>query len=104
MKKLFVAITVALVALSSCRSLKEEFDPVFTFGANEPAEQKLYSESDLKDFGFSGTWTTIKDLKALYTSGTYEITSNIWIKGQVISSDVTGNIYREMYIQDETGG
>ena len=104
MKKLFVAITVALVALSSCRSLKEEFDPVFTFGANEPTEQKLYSESDLKDFGFSGTWTTIKDLKALYTSGTYEITSNIWIKGQVISSDVTGNIYREMYIQDETGG
>ena len=104
MKKLFIALTVALVALSSCKSLKEEWDPVFTFGANEPAAAKLYSESELSQFGFPGKFTTIKDLKAMYKSGGVAIRTNVWIKGQVISSDVNGNIYRELYIQDETGG
>ncbi|MBO4672001.1 MAG: hypothetical protein J5640_09230 [Bacteroidales bacterium] len=104
MKKLIIALSVALVALSSCRSLKEEWDPVFTFGANEPAAEKLFSEADLKDLGFPGTFTSIKDLKAMYKDGGVAIKTNTWIKGQVISSDVNGNIYRELYIQDETGG
>ena len=104
MKKFIIAITVALVAFSSCRSLKEEWDPVFTFGENQPPVEKLKSESDLGEYGFSGTWTSIHDLKAMYKNTPLEITSNIWIKGQVTSSDVSGNIYREMYIQDETGG
>lgn len=104
MKKLFIAFTVALVAFSSCRSLKEEWDPVFTFGENQPPVEQLNSESDLGQYGFAGTWTSIHDLKAMYKNAPLEITSNIWIKGQVTSSDVSGNIYREMYIQDETGG
>ena len=104
MKKFFIALSIALVAFSSCKSLKEEWDPVFTFGGNTPAEQKLYSEADLKMLGFPGTFTSIHDLKALYKNGPYEINGNIWIKGQVISSDVSGNLYREIYIQDETGG
>ena len=104
MKKLFIALSVALVALSSCKSLKEDWDPVFTFGANEPAAAKLYAESDLKDLGFPGTFTTIRDLKSMYKPGGVVIRSNVWIKGQVISSDVNGNVYRELYIQDETGG
>lgn len=54
--------------------------------------------------GFSGTFTTIHDLKALYKGKPNDELSNIWIKGQVISSDVTGNVYRELYIQDATGG
>lgn len=104
MKKFFIILSAAIVAFSSCKSLKEEWDPVFTFGANEPAATKLYSESDLRDLGFSGEFTSIKDLKAMYKSGGISIKTNTWIKGQVISSDVNGNIYRELYIQDNTGG
>lgn len=101
MKKLLIAFA-ALAALVSCQSLKEEWQPVFTFGDNEPAEFVPYTEATLP--GFSGTFTTIHDLKALYKSKPLEVSGNIWIKGQVISSDVTGNVYRELYIQDETGG
>ena len=104
MKKIFLIVTLALVALSSCKSLKEEWDPVFTFGAKDPGAAKLYTEADLNEFGFGGTWTSISDLKALYKSGGVELGGNYWIKGQVISTDITGNIYRELYIQDQTGG
>ena len=100
MKKSLFALC-ALVALISCQSLKEEWQPVFTFGDNEPAAKALYTEATLP--GFSGTWTTIKDLKAMYKSGGVEL-GNIWIKGQVISDDHEGNVYRELYIQDATGG
>lgn len=101
MKKLLIAFA-ALAALVSCQSLKEEWQPVFTFGDNEPAEFVPYTEATLP--GFSGTFTTIHDLKALYKSKPLEVSGNVWIKGQVISTDVTGNVYRELYIQDETGG
>ena len=56
--------------------------------------------------------TTIADLKAAYwddatnyykTVGTAADGSNVVIKGRVISSDKTGNIYKTLYIQDETG-
>ena len=104
MKKIFLIVSVAIVALSSCKSLKEEWDPVFTFGQKDPGAAKLYTEADLSQFGFPGTWTTIGDLKALYKSGGVELGGNYWIKGQVISTDITGNIYRELYIQDQTGG
>ena len=104
MKKIFLIVSLALVALSSCKSLKEEWDPVFTFGQKDPGAAKLYTEADLAGFGFPGTWTTIGDLKSLYKSGGVELGGNYWIKGQVISTDITGNIYRELYIQDQTGG
>ena len=101
MKKLLIAFA-ALAALVSCQSLKEEWQPVFTFGDNEPAEYVPYTEASLPNF--SGTFTSIKALKAMYKNKPLEVSGNTWIKGQVISSDVTGNVYRELYIQDETGG
>lgn len=104
MKKILLAFSVVLVALSSCRSLKEEWDPVFTFGSNEPGEQHLYSESELSEFGFGGSFASIRELKSAYKSGGVQLSGNLWIRGQVISSDVSGNLYRELYIQDETGG
>ncbi len=102
MKKNLIAL-FALAALVACQSLKEEWQPVFTFDANEPAAYTPYTEATLP--GFSGTFTTIRDLKGLYKSGKpLEVSGNVWIKGQVVSSDRTGNLYRELYIQDETGG
>ncbi len=112
MKKIFFAIA-ALAALVSCRSLKEEWQPVFTFGDNEPAAMKIWAEGDLAKYGFNGSFATIKELKQQYnkktdaekkiTSG-HVITDNIWIRGQVVSDDRTGNLYREIYLQDATGG
>ena len=37
MKKIVIALS-AILAVVSCQSLKEEWQPVFTFGENEPAE------------------------------------------------------------------
>ena len=92
MKRTIIALG-ALLALVSCQSLKEEWQPVFTFDANEPPAAVPVSEADLMSRYHFTEFTSIKDLKALYKSPGVEITSNIWIKGQVISS--TG---REMSI------
>ena len=50
--------------------------------------------------------TTIAELKQLYIdngSKPLEIKDNLVIGGQVISSDRSGNVYRELYIQDDSG-
>ena len=101
MKKILFALCAA-AALVSCQSLKEEWQPVFTFGENVPPARTVYTTANLP--GFGGTFTTIADLKAMYANKPLEITRDIWIQGQVTSSDKTGNIYREIYLQDETGG
>lgn len=48
--------------------------------------------------------TTIAELKAMYASSLLEITGDVVIEGTVISSDVTGNIYKKLYIDDGTAG
>ncbi len=49
--------------------------------------------------------TTIAELKAMYTKtgNPVLIETDKIIGGQVISSDQSGNVYRSLYIQDETG-
>ncbi len=50
--------------------------------------------------------TSIKALKALHTSsGAYDvITSDLVISGVVVADDKSGNLYKQLYIQDATGG
>lgn len=50
--------------------------------------------------------TSIKDLKALHTgAGAYDIiTSDLIISGIVVADDKSGNLYKQIYIQDSTGG
>lgn len=50
--------------------------------------------------------TTIAGLKAMYVKegNPVYISTDVIIGGQVISSDKSGNLYRSLYIQDETGG
>ena len=94
MKKLFFALIAALAVLFSC----QEWEPVLTLKYPEPAGyEKVNMDSEVN--------MTIAELKALYTKhGTpIEIEDEIIIKGQVVSSDESGNIYRELYIQDATG-
>ena len=99
MKKYLFAIA-ALAAVASCKSLKEEWDPVFTINQPDAAYKLPYTEAQLKETEGLEEITSIEDLKALYKTGPVTIDQNIWIKGKVISSDKSGNIYNGMYIQD----
>lgn len=50
--------------------------------------------------------TTIADLKLLHTgAGAYDvITSDLVISGIVVADDKSGNLYKQLFIQDATGG
>ena len=99
MKKYFIAIA-ALAAVVSCKSLKEEWDPVFTGKQPDAAWAVPYTEEQLQEQQGLEEITAIADLKAMYKNKPLPILDNIWIKGKVISSDQSGNIYNEIYIQD----
>lgn len=75
---------------------------------DDPKPYKLYTDAD-----FTGeTLITVSQLKQLYydrfgkstINKGLEITEPYVLKGKLISSDATGNIYRTMYLQDATGG
>ena len=104
MKRISIILIAAAAALVSCQSLKEEWQPVFTFGANEPEAFVPTGLADIANNGWDGNWTTIGELKALYKNAPVRLSGNKWIRGQVISDDRSGNLYRELYIQDDTGG
>ena len=92
MRKILTLFVLSALVLS-CR----EWDPVMTFGYPEPGvREPVMLEVN----------TTIAALKQLYLDNggkAVEIFSHKVIGGQVISSDRSGNIYRDLYIQDETG-
>lgn len=58
------------------------------------------------DFSDAGlTRKTIAEVKALYTSGNYtQITGDYYVKAQITANDETGNLYKYIYVEDETGG
>ena len=91
MKRTFAILATAL-ALAAC----EEWEPVFTL---KNGDVYMYEPADLKPTA------TIAELKALYAShGALKIEDDdMIIAGKVISDDHSGNIYRELYLQDETG-
>ena len=91
MKKIIPVIAVAL-ALVSC----EEWEPVFT---------PEYDDVSMYEAGKLDVNCSIAQLKALYAKyGALKIEDDdLVIGGKVISDDRSGNIYRELYIQDDTG-
>ena len=91
MKKIF-AFVIALAALSAC----QEWDPVFTGDYGVPGDREPMMVA---------VNTTIAQLKQMYVDAGHavEIGSGVHIGGQVVSSDQSGNLYRELYIQDATG-
>ena len=91
MRKYIPVIAMAL-ALASC----EEWEPVFT-----PKYDDVYMYEAAK----MDVNTTIAQLKELYAKyGVLKIEDDdLVIGGRVISDDRSGNIYRELYIQDDTG-
>lgn len=100
MKKFIVALC-ALALMASCR----EFEPVFTLKyADSTPEVGVTDDYALSKFG-ADKFTTINNLKNLYKEHgkPVEIEDVLVIKGEVTSSDESGNVYREIYIQDATG-
>ena len=97
MKKIYT-IMLAAALFAGC----EEFQPVVNQGKYpDPEPQKVYTDEDF------GKFTPISEVKQMYVDNgnkPYDITKNCVIKGQIISSDKTGNIYKSFYIQDETAG
>jgi len=86
MKRFIPVFLIGIIAAVSC--------DIYTSGYEEPDEFEPQSLD---------VTTTIKDLKAMYEGKALYINDYTVIGGQVISSDQSGNLYRTMYIQDETG-
>ena len=96
MKKILIFIAAALF-LAGC----EEFTPVFTGQYPDPQLQKVWTDADF------GEITSIAEVKQMYVDNgnePYDIEKNCVIKGQIVTSDKSGNVYKSFYIQDETAG
>lgn len=94
MKKIYIFILAAAALFTGC----DEWDPVFTLKYDDPEYIEPY-EMEAN--------TTISDLKDMYVknnSRPITITGNVVIAGQVTTSDKVGNLYKSLYIQDETAG
>ena len=94
-----------LLAAVSCQSLKEEFQPVVTFGYDNPEPYRYYTDADFSKI------ITIAELASQYSPGKpfempggKDILKGAVIKGVVSSTDQPGNFYKSFFIQDETGG
>lgn len=97
MKNLYIILLSAAVLFAGC----EEFQPVFTGKYPDPQEQKIYTDDD---FGKIMSIAEVKDMYAANGSKPYKVKKNCVIKGQVTTSDQVGNLYKSLYIQDETAG
>ena len=97
MKRIHIILSVALALFASC----EEFQPVFTGKYPDPQAQYIYTDADFDGF------TSIADVKEMYKNNgnkPYKVAQNCVIKGRVTTSDQVGNLYKTLYIQDETAG
>ena len=91
MNKIFKLITAAVlvVSLGTFSACKKSFD-----APPGATDQNIVAN------------TSIQQLKALHTTaGAYDvITSDLVISGVVVADDRSGNLYKQLFIQDSTGG
>jgi len=99
MKKYILSL-ISLCALVSC----EEFEPVVTFKYDNPEAEKTYDLVDALDECGATKVTTLAELAATYSHGSYYEIQKGMIAGRVSTTDQPGNFYKSLYIQDETGG
>ena len=91
MRKILYSLAFAAVLLVSC----EEWEPIFTKYGDDPTFKPVEMTPNI----------TIAELKALYQKegDPVKIDEELIIGGQVVSEDRSGNIYKELYIQDASG-
>lgn len=95
-KSLIILMSASLLALCSCESLREEFQPVVPGGYDNPDKEQPVKMTATH---------TIGQLAARYKTGSpWVMDENIVISGVVSTTDRPGNFYKSFYIQDETGG
>lgn len=99
MKNIYIAILAAAALFVGC----EEFQPVFTGEYQNSDRLYTYTDADFEEF------TTIAEVKAMYENrvdktNPVKVMKPCVIKGQVTTSDQVGNLYKSLYIQDETAG
>lgn len=84
-----------------------------TYNTSSSGNTRQLAIRDLKDINFKyprtgGTIptpnTTIAGLKAMCTSSSLNITTDVVISGVVTGNDESGNLYKVLNLQDETGG
>ena len=91
-------LIILLVFTTSCQQ-EDVFDIPISLGEEE--NTLLTNLNNSIDSG-EKTLTSISYIKSLMVSGeTTEIVSSLVLKGYVVSSDATGNFYKEFYLQDE---
>lgn len=92
MRKQIILLLAAAATLVSCR----EWQPVFTPDYGEASETVPYA--------LDANTIPIAELKAMYKGSPCNITEDIVVRGQVVSSDQYGQNYRLLYIEDISGG
>ncbi len=89
-----LSIALAVAGMAAC----EEFQPVFTGKYENPEYMEPVTLVADK------TIAEIKDLYVANARKPYTIEEDYVIKGQVTTSDKVGNLYKSLYIQDESAG
>ena len=118
MKRIYTILFAAATLFTAC----VEFQPVFTGKYENPEAQYIYTDEDFIGSEIKA-FTEISVLKDMYENKPTKIDKK-WkekdengqekyipkygrkciIKGQVTTSDQVGNLYKSLYIQDETAG
>lgn len=100
MKKqsIIIALMASAFALFSCENKDWEVPENIT-------SQPPYGNNSL----VAGTTTTIAELQNKYAGtisngGSKQITDDLWLRCVVNGNDIGGNIYKQISVQDETGG
>lgn len=97
-KSFIIALLTSAFALTSCMDKDWEIPDNIT-------TQPPYGNNSL----VAGTTTTIAELQSNYASiikalGSKQITDDLWLRCVVTGNDIGGNIYKQIALQDETGG
>ena len=97
-KSFIIALLTSAFALTSC--MDKDWDIPDNITTQPP-----YGNNSL----VAGTTTTIAELQSNYASiikalGSKQITDDLWLRCVVTGNDMGGNIYKQIAVQDETGG
>ena len=100
--KRYITILLSAVLFAGCM----EFGPVFTGEYQDPSPAKIYTD-EMFVAEFPGSrLVSIQDIKDIYNAvgGPVNMSEDIYVKGQITTSDKDGNVYKSFYIQDESAG
>ena len=101
MKK-HIIILLSAMLFAGCM----EFGPVFNGKYQDPEPAKVYTDEMFVAEFPECRLVSIQDVKDIYNAvgGPVNMSEDIYVKGQITTSDKEGNVYKSFYIQDESAG